>query len=95
VVAERIWGVVDPKAPGNPERVAAWRRGLEVWTTGPAVIGTGTGLATQATAKLFPTVETINVESGVVQQLVKFGLAWSRGFLRSFGKSNRGGGRKS
>lgn len=80
VLGERLVGVFDPLAAGNPERLEAWGKGIDTWATGAVLLGADTGLATQSTRKVFPEAESINVESGVIQQLVNFGIIGTLAF---------------
>jgi hypothetical protein len=80
VLMERLGGVFDPGAAGNAERLEAWRKGVELWAGGPVLLGESVGLATQATRKLYPDIEWVNVESGLVQQLVNYGVVGTVAF---------------
>jgi len=71
---ERATTMLHAGSPGNAERLAAWRVGLQRWLEGPVVVGDAVGVVTQSTAKVFGDVETVNVESGLFRQLVNFGL---------------------
>lgn len=77
---ERATTMLHPGSAGNPERLAAWRVGLQIWLEGPVVVGDAVGVVTQSTAKVLGDVETVNVESGVFQQLVNFGLLGTLAF---------------
>jgi len=77
---ERATTMLHPGAPGNPERLAAWRTALEMWAESPLVLGDAVGVVTQSTGKVFRDAHTVNVESGVLQQLVNFGLLGALAF---------------
>lgn len=70
----RVVSSIDPEAPGNPGRIEAWQTGIELWLAGPIVIGDHAGLVTQSAEKVAGEGASFHVESGVLQQLLNFGI---------------------
>lgn len=57
---------------GNSDRLIAWKKGIEMWMNTNLIIGSNTGLVTNITGNFGGS--SIVVESGVIQQMVNFGL---------------------
>lgn len=70
----RLISAIDTDSEGNPGRLRAWYNGIALWSEGILFVGDRTGVVTQTTARLLEGREMIQVESGVLQQLINFGL---------------------
>ena len=73
VYGDRIFGVASADASGNESRITKWFSALELWTDSPLVIGGWTGMYTNVTEN-FGEGSLGVVESGLLQQLVSFGV---------------------
>jgi len=58
---------------GNTVRIDRWSSGVHTWLDGPVIFGNAAGVFTNITKNL-DNVNTSVVESGLIQQLVSFGL---------------------
>jgi hypothetical protein len=70
---KRILSSTDLTSAGNDDRLYLWKIGFDVFTDGPILLGKETGLYTNITSNIAGTTGGI-VESGLLQQLVNFGL---------------------
>jgi hypothetical protein len=73
VYVARILGAGSLSATGNLNRVTVWSQGLNMWLHTHLLIGEYTGIVTNAASDLGNTSGLV-VESGVLQQLLNFGL---------------------
>ncbi|WP_170176935.1 O-antigen ligase family protein [Myceligenerans xiligouense] len=69
----RYIGGLDSGAAGNEARITKWYAGMEYWFDSPLLIGGYTGQFTNVTGNLGGEATGV-LESGLVQQLVSFGL---------------------
>lgn len=69
----RYVGGFDSEAAGNESRITKWYTGLEYWLDSPLLIGGYTGQFTNVTGNMGGESTGV-LESGLVQQLVSFGL---------------------
>lgn len=73
VIISRMISSLNLKSPGNVGRVIAWKSALEMFSDSPILFGNRTGIITNATNRL-SNVDSNDVESGFLQQLLNFGL---------------------
>lgn len=73
VYAERIMSSLSVDGAGNEGRVAKWFQAVELWEDSPLLIGGWTGMYTNVT-ETFGGGSIGVVESGLLQQLVSFGV---------------------
>jgi hypothetical protein len=69
----RMFSALDTASAGNSLRVQRWIFGLNSWLESPIIFGWWTGIITNSTNRLTDTSSFV-VESGVLQQLLNFGL---------------------
>lgn len=70
----RVFTATDKRAAGNEGRIRSWTYGLGLWADSNLMIGQHTGEITNSTKAFFKDPSITVVESGVIQQLVNFGL---------------------
>lgn len=71
----RSTSAFDPEAGGNAIRLAQWGKAIRMWIDSPMVIGRYTGMVTNVTSNVVdPGSASTVVESGLLQQLVNFGV---------------------
>ena len=80
---ERLSSSFDEKGVGNDERINAWRHGVEVFSDSELWFGSNFGGATNLTSNLIG-VESYVVESGVIQNLINFGIVGTLVFFLFF-----------
>ncbi len=69
----RIMSSVQAGGAGNATRLEQWNTAIHMWLSSPLLIGSYTGMVTNIT-KNVGNAETTVVESGMLQQLLSFGL---------------------
>ncbi|GAB3248700.1 O-antigen ligase family protein [Nocardioides dilutus] len=71
--AARILSALSKGGAGNTTRINRWSEGVGVWLDGPLIVGREAGVYTNVTRNL-TSVQTGVVESGLIQQLLSYGL---------------------
>ncbi len=69
----RLLSALDLNSSGNDARVSVWSKGISLWADSPIIFGAYTGLITNSSSNFGVDQATI-VESGLLQQLLNFGL---------------------
>lgn len=75
----RAMSAIDPASAGNVTRIQRWGEALGMWLDSPLLFGRYTGAVTNVTENLLG-IESLVVESGLLQQLVNFGLVGAVAF---------------
>lgn len=83
IYSERILSAVRVDGAGNQVRIDQWAEGLTLFADSPILIGGHTGMITNVTEN-FGGVSAGVVESGLLQQLVSFGLLGAIAFYAVF-----------
>jgi hypothetical protein len=72
--ALRLVTAMNTSAEGNEGRIDSWVQGINQWEKTNLLVGEKTGIVTNSTANMVEKETSFIVESGILQQLLNFGL---------------------